>query len=136
VNVGITNWISVNIQDDGVVDLIPTNHSEKISNEIVEAKYQFGDYEERDKDVDSKYYSEFKDAFFKDTKLNFRTLLTVLYFLYENGQTKELLDEDVARVYGNVIEADIDKMSQIFELNTEYTAEEFYKILQFVTLGR
>ncbi|WP_367294380.1 hypothetical protein [Latilactobacillus sakei] len=134
VNVGITNWISVNIQDDGVVDLIPTNHSEKISNEIVEAKYQFGDYEERDKDVDSKYYSEFKDAFFKDTKLNFRTLLTVLYFLYENGQTKELLDEDVARVYGNVIEADIDKMSQIFELNTEYTAEEFYKILQFVTL--
>ncbi|MFT8917228.1 MAG: hypothetical protein ABF899_05145 [Oenococcus sp.] len=131
---GATGWISVNIQNNGIVDLNQTVSAENIANEIVQARYRFGDYTTRDKTVDTKYYGLFKEAFLTDTKLDFVIVCEVLGFLYENGEVRSIIKEPEVEVIGNVIKADINFLAKKFVVNAQIAIEQFYRVLRFITL--
>lgn len=134
VNFGAFDWVSMDVESDGVVSLIPTEHAKKISDEIVDSKYKYGNYDYRNNNLDHRYFEMYKNAFFQDTNLDFVVMITVLKFLYENGHVEGLRKNNIISVFKNIVESDVNILAHEF-VNYEYgSVEDFYKVIRFLTL--
>lgn len=131
---GAQNWITVSIQDNGVVDLLPTTHADTIGTQITQARYKFGDFDNRDEALDSKYFKEFEAAFQVDTGINFNVMECVIEFLASYGVVEELKRQHKVTVIGNVVEASMNDLAMEFDLQTTLNAEDFYQVIKFLCL--
>ncbi|WP_164507936.1 hypothetical protein [Lacticaseibacillus suibinensis] len=97
-----------------------------IGTQITQARYKFGDFDIRDEALDSEYFKEYEAAFQVDTGINFNVMESVLQFLASYGVVEELKNKQKLTVIGNVVEASLDELAMEFDLQTTFSAEDFY----------
>ena len=134
VSAGASNWATVEIHSDGVVDLLPTTHANELGNEITQARYQFGDYDQRDSTLDERYYLQFQSAFYKDTGTKFDTMVAVLDFLSRYSTVQSLKKQNKVKVIGNVVEANLDVLANEIGSQTALDVADFYQVVQLLYL--
>lgn len=132
---GASNWFQLEIENNSVVNILPTEQNLKFAEEMKKLKYKYGDYTIRDDKFDSKMFTEVAQSFFIDTNIEYKSLIAFLILFSSNGDVLELGNKKMIDIKGNVITGKITNFAKYFVENTNYPIEVFYKILDFFVLN-
>lgn len=131
---GAKDWFKLQIKDNFVIEISETEKFLKYSKNIRELKYEYKDYNKRDDNFDIEKLNEVKTAFKKDTKIDFDSFIDFLSVFSNNGTIVEMLEEGILVNYNNVLKGNIQDLANYFISNFNYSLENFYAILYFITL--
>ena len=133
---GASNWFRLEIEDNYVINISETEKYLQFVSQMKEVKYKYGEYRNRNKDIDSSKFTKVKETFLQDTKIDFDSFIYFLNMFSSNGNILELKEQKILTVQGNVVEGKIEDLAKYFADNSNYSIEIFYSILQFLTLEK
>lgn len=133
---GASNWFRLEIEDNYVINISETEKYLQFVNQMKEVKYKYGEYRNRNKDIDSSKFTKVKETFLQDTKIDFDSFIYFLSMFSSNGNVLELKQQKILTVQGNVVTGKIENLAKYFADNSNYSIEIFYSILKFLTLEK
>ena len=133
---GASNWFQLKIEDNYVISISETEKYLQFVEQMKEVKYKYGEYVNRNKDIDSNMFGKIKKAFFQDTKIDFDSFIYFLSMFSSNSYILKLKQQKLLTVQGNVATGKIENLAKYFEDNSDYSVEIFYSILKFLALEK
>ncbi|HLR68118.1 MAG TPA: hypothetical protein VK105_13480 [Virgibacillus sp.] len=131
---GAVGWNKLIVHDNYLVDIEETEKYIKDMKDLVQIRYEFGDYTERDEVLDEEFIKKAATCFELDTGVNFKVLLEVLDFLGSNSLIDNLKGDINNKIDNNIVIAPINNLINIFTDWSEYLDEDFYKVVKFITV--
>jgi len=133
-NYDVTGWTYLDIKSDYIVDIKETKKAVDMNHKMMHLKYKYGDYRKRDGEIDNEFLKKFYVGFKKDTNINFEMMIAFLKLFSSNSFAEKLKKINEFRIYENVLKTRITVMAEFFVLNTDYVLEDFFQILDFVSI--
>ncbi|MCM3513330.1 hypothetical protein [Carnobacterium inhibens] len=133
-NYGAIGWHALVIREDYVLEIEETSKFESDAELQRNLKYAYGDFSKRNTNLDKQMIELVDKSFEKETGINFRSLVTTLTFLYTYQIVENFTKYDCVKKNINLIEVPIRFLASEFLKETELNVEEFYKVLDFVSV--
>jgi len=135
VNYGALGWNQLEIREDYVIEIEETEKYLEDGKLLMDLRYTYGDYSNRDNEIDKKMMDVIESKFQSETGISLKSLATTLVFLYSNSIVNELSEHEEVVIKNNVVEAPINCIANVFIQETDLFVEEFYKVIEFLTIN-